>query len=118
MVDVASAYSDEKAGIETKLDEPVHRHHARFNLGEILPYPHDGPPARQPAGKGGHKTARRRALPPRLRKHFMHGAQSEPTLQTSIGLRMPEHRLAKRIGLAMDFEVLGFEAFDALAQGR
>jgi len=118
MVHVASAYSDEKAGIEAELDEPVHRHHARFNLGEILPYPYDGPPARQPAGKGGHKTGRRRALPPRLRKHFVHGAQSEPALQGRIGLRMAEHRLAKRRGLAMDFEVLGFEAFNAAAQGR
>ena len=80
MVHVGGAYSYEKAGIETELDQPAHRHHARFNLGEILAYPHDGPAARRPARKRSHKAGRRSALPAGCRKHLMHGAQSESAL--------------------------------------
>lgn len=110
---IGCTHGHEKARIETEFDKPAHRHRARFNLGEILPYPHQWPPACRPAREGGNKTGRRSALPTGLRKHFVHGAQSEPALQRRVGIRMSERHPARRIRLAMRLDAL-----DTAAQSR
>jgi hypothetical protein len=71
---VGCAYGHDKTRIKTKFGQPAHRYRARFNLGEILPYPHQWPAASGAAGKSGNKTGRRSALPASLRKYFVHGA--------------------------------------------
>jgi hypothetical protein len=96
---VGGTYRHEAARIETEFGQPAHRHRARFNLGEILPYPHQRPmwkfrcgdPAREP----GDKTGRRRTLPAGVRKHFVHRPQSETALQRRIGVGMSERHPAR-----------------------
>jgi hypothetical protein len=110
---IGSAHGHEKPRIKAKFGQPTHRHRARFNLGEILPYPHQGPPACGAAGESGNKTGRRSALPTGLRKHFVQGAQGEPALQRRIGIGMPEPYPARRTGLAVRLDAL-----DTAAQRR
>jgi hypothetical protein len=95
VVHIGCVHGHEKTWIETEFGQPVHRHRARFNLGEILPYPHQWPPASCPTRKPGNKTGRRGALPAGLRKHFVHGSQSKATLQRRVGIRMPERHLSR-----------------------
>ena len=110
---ICCAHGHEKARIKAKFGQPAHRHRARFNLGEILPYPYQWPPACGAAGESGNKTGRRSALPAGLRKHFMQRAQGEPALQRRIGIGMPEPHPARRTGLAMRLDAL-----DTAAQSR
>jgi hypothetical protein len=110
MVHISGADSDQKVRIKTQFGETAHRDRARFNLGEILPYPDHGPPCGGTIGKPRNKAGRYSALPPGFRKHLVHGAQSEAALQTRIGLRVSERHPARRICFAM-----GFDAFDAAA---
>jgi hypothetical protein len=112
-VHIECAHGHEKARIETESGQSAHGHNARFNLGEILPYPHKRPPACRPACEPGNKTGRHSALPADLRKHLVHGSQSEPALQRRVGIRMPERYPARRIRLAMRFDAL-----DTAAQSR
>jgi hypothetical protein len=111
--DIGRAHGHDKARIETEFGEPAHRHRARFNLGEILPYPYPGPPASRPPCEGSHKAGRGCALPAGLGKYFVHGSQSEPALQRRVGIRMPERHPARRISLAMRLDAL-----DTAAQSR
>ena len=104
MIDVGGAYTDEKTRIETQFGQPAHRQGARFNLGEILPDPDDGPPGGHATRKSRDKARRRDALPAGLRKHLMHHPQSETALQAGVGIRMPEHHLTRAIGLAMGLD--------------
>jgi hypothetical protein len=92
---IGCAHGHEKAWIETEFGQPAHRHRARFNLGEILSYPHQWLPAGRPAPKSGNKPGRRSALSSGLRKHFVHGSQSEPALQRRVGIHMPERHLSR-----------------------
>jgi len=99
IVHIGRAHGHEQARIETEFGQSAHRHRARFNLGEILPYPHHWPmwkfrcrhPAREPCDKAG----RRRTLPAGVRKHFVHRPQSEAALQRRVGVRMPERHPAR-----------------------
>jgi hypothetical protein len=95
VVHIGGAHGHEKTWIETEFGQSVHRHRARFNLGEILPYPHQWPSTCRPARKGGDKTGRRSALPTGLRKHFVHGSQCETALQRRVGIRMPKRHLSR-----------------------
>jgi hypothetical protein len=78
-VHVSCAHGHEKARIETEFGQSAHRHHARFNFGEILPYPHQGTPCRRTPREARDKTRRRRTLPP-FREHLMHRADRKPAL--------------------------------------
>jgi hypothetical protein len=96
---IGGAHRHDEARIETEFGQAAHRHRARFNLGEILPYPHQRPmwkfrcgqPAREPCDK----TGRGGALPAGVRKHFMHRPQSETALQRRVGVRMPQRHPAR-----------------------
>ena len=98
-VHIGRAHCHKEARIETEFGQSAHRHRARFNLGEILPYPHQRPvwkfrcghPPREP----GNKTGRRGALPAGVRKHLVHRPQSETALQRRVGVRMPERHSAR-----------------------
>jgi hypothetical protein len=113
-VHIGRPHRHEQTRIETEFTQPAHRHRARFNLGEILPYPHQRPmgkfrgggPAREP----GDKTGRRRTLPAGLRKHFVHRPQGEAALQRRVDLRMSERHPARRIRLAMRLDALDIAA--------
>jgi hypothetical protein len=39
-IDIGGAHRHEETRIETEFGQSVHRQRARFNFGEILPYPH------------------------------------------------------------------------------
>jgi hypothetical protein len=95
VVHIGCAHGHETAWIETEFGQPVHRHRARFNLGEILPYPYQWPPACGAARKSGDKTGRRSALPAGVRKHFVHGSQSKPAAQRRVGIRVPKRHLSR-----------------------
>ena len=95
IVHIGYAHRHEKARIETEFGQSAHRHRARFNLGEILPYPHQRPPRCRPAREPCDKTGRRGALPAGVRKHFVHRPQSEAALQRRVGVRMPERHPAR-----------------------
>jgi hypothetical protein len=110
MVHIGSANGDQEARIETEFGPSAHRDRARFNLGEILPDPHHGPPRGGTIGKSCNKTGRHSALPSGFRKHFMHRPQSEPALQVCIGIRVPKRHPAWRVRFAM-----GLDALDAAA---
>ncbi len=112
-VHVGGAHRHEKPRIETELGKSAHRHRARFNLGEILPYPHQWPHARRPARKPGNKTGRRSALTAGFCKHLVDGCQSESALQHRVGILMPELHLSGRTGLPMRLDAL-----DIFAQSR
>jgi hypothetical protein len=116
-VHIGCAHRHEKTWIETEFGEPAHRHRARFKLGEILSYPHQWPMwtfrCRHPAREPGDKTGRRGTLPAGVRKHFVHGCQSETALQRRVGIRMAERHPARRIRLAMRLDAL-----DTAAQSR
>jgi len=92
---IGGAHRHEKTRIETEFSQPAHRHRARFNLGEILPDPHQRPPGGRPTRKTSDKAGRRGTLPAGIRKHFVHRAQSETALQGGVGIRMPERHLAR-----------------------
>ena len=94
-VHIGGAHRHEEAWIETEFGQSAHRHRARFNLGEILPYPHQRPPGGRPTRKPRDKTRRRGALPARLRKHFVDRPQSETALQRRVDVRMPERHPAR-----------------------
>lgn len=110
MLNVGGMNTDETTRIETEFGKPAHRDRARFNLGEILPYPHQGPPCGDPVGKPCNKAGRHSALPSGFRKHFMHRPQGEPALQVCVGLRVPERHPAWRIRFAMGFDALDVAA--------
>jgi hypothetical protein len=110
VVHIGCAHGDEKTWIETKLSQSAHRHRARFNLREILPYPQPWPMAGQSACKGGGKTGRRGTLPAGFRKHLVHGSQSEPTPQRRIGIGMPERHLLRGIRFPMRLDALDLGA--------
>src|SRR5579863_1377012 len=110
MVHVGGADGHDKARIETELDEPVHRNGPRFNFCEILPDPHHGPSRGRAADEPYDKTRCRSTLPTGFRKHLVNGAQSEPTLQARVGLRMSERCPARWIRL-----IARLEALDAAA---
>jgi hypothetical protein len=92
---IGGAHRHQKTRIETEFSQPAHRHRARFNLGEILPYPHQRPPCRRPARKPRDKTGGRSALPAGVGKHFVRRAQSETALQRRVGIGMPEGHPAR-----------------------
>jgi len=94
-VHTGRAHAHQKAWIKTEFGQPAHRHRARFNFGEILPYPQQWPYAGRPAREAGNKTGRRSALPAGVRKHFVHGSQNEPALQRRVGMLMPELHLLR-----------------------
>jgi hypothetical protein len=112
-VHIGCAHRHEKPRIETELGKSAHRHRARFNLGEILPYPQQWPDARRPARESCDKTGRRSALAAGFCKHFVDGCQSEPALQRRVGIRMAERHLSGRTGLSMRLDTL-----DIAAQSR
>ena len=95
LIRIDGAYTDEKARIETQFSQPAHRDGARFNLGEILPDPNDGSPHGRATRKPRDKARRRDTLPAGIRKHLVHGPQSEPALQACIGIRMSKHYPAR-----------------------
>jgi hypothetical protein len=104
MIRISGAYTDEKTRIETKLSQPAHRQGTRFNRGEILPDPNDGPPRGHATRKPRDKARRRDTLPAGVRKHFVRGPQGKPALQARIGIRVPERRLTRRIRFTMGLD--------------
>jgi hypothetical protein len=94
-IDIGGAHGHQQARIETEFGQSAHRHRARFNLGEILPYPHQRPPCRRPARKPRDKTGGRGALPAGVSKHFVHRPQRETALQRRVGIGMPERHPAR-----------------------
>lgn len=112
-VHVGCAHRHEEARIETEFGQSAHRQRARFNFGEILPYPDQRPPRRRPSRKPCDKTRRHGALPATFSEHLVHRAQSEAALQRRVRLGMPERHPARRIGIAVRLDAL-----DAAAQTR
>jgi hypothetical protein len=112
-IHIRCAHRHQEARIETELGQPAHRQRARFNLGEILPYPNQGPSRRRPTGEPCDKTGRRRTLPAGVSEHLMHRAQSEAALQRRVRLGMSERHPVRPIGIAMRLDAL-----DAAAQTR
>jgi hypothetical protein len=110
MLDVGGVDGDEKARIKTEFGKPGHRNRARFNLVKILTDPNHWPSRGDAAREPRDKARRSRALPTGLPKHFVNDAQSEPSLQARIRLRMPKRHLARAIRLAM-----AFDTFDVAA---
>jgi len=96
---IGGAHRHQKARIETEFGQPAHRHRARFNLGKILPYPHQRPMwkfrCHRPARKPRNKTGGCGALPAGVGKYLVHRAQSETALQRRIGIGMPERHPAR-----------------------
>jgi hypothetical protein len=92
---IGGAHRHKETRIETEFGQSAHRHRARFNLGEILPYPHQRPPCRRPARKPRDKTGGRGALPAGVSKHFVHRPQRETALQRRVGIGMPERHPAR-----------------------
>jgi hypothetical protein len=96
---IGGAHRHEKTRIETEFSQPAHRHRARFNLSEILPYPHQRPMwkfrCHRPARKPRDKTGGRSALPAGVGKYFVHRAQGETALQHRISVGMPERHPAR-----------------------
>jgi hypothetical protein len=114
-IDIRRAHRHQQARVEAEFGQSAHRQRAGFDFGEILPYPHQGPPcARTPytPRKTGDEPGRRGALPP-LGEHFMHRGQSETALQRRIRLRMAERHATRRHAVRMRLD-----AFDAAAQSR
>jgi len=110
MIDIGGVDADEKTRIETEFGKPAHRDGACFNFRKILPDPDHGPPRCHASCEPRDKTGCHRALSPCFRKHLVQGAQSEPTLQTRIGLGVSERHPAQRMRRAVRLD-----AFDAAA---
>lgn len=100
-VDIGGAHGYQTARIEAEFGEASHRQRAGFDLGKILPDPHQRPPcgyapreaceSRKPRDEPG-----RHGALPSLGKHLMHGRQREAALQRHIGLGMPERHARGR----------------------
>ena len=112
-VHVGGAHGHEEARIETEFGQSAHRQRARFNFGEILPYPHQRPPCARPPRKACDKTRRRGALPAGIGEHLVHRPDSKAALQRRVRIGMPERHPARGVRIAMRLDAL-----DAAAQGR
>jgi hypothetical protein len=112
-VHVRRAHCHQEARIETEFGQSAHRQRARFNFGEILTYPHQGPPCRRPPRKARDKTRRRGTLPTRFREYLVHRPHGEAALQCRINVDMSERHSARRVGIAVRLYAL-----DAAAQSR
>jgi hypothetical protein len=112
-VDIGGAHGHQQARIKTEFGQSAHRHRARFNLGEILPHPHQRPPmSNRPSREACNESRCRRALPS-FREHLMHRADRKAALQRRIHIGMAEPHPAGCCGVGM-----AFDALDAAAQGR
>jgi hypothetical protein len=105
------------ARIEPELRQSAHRQRARFDIGKILPHPHQRPACsyssgKYSSGKTCDETGCRRALMS-LGKHLMHRGPREPAAQHRIGFRMAERHALESMQIAMRFD-----AFDIAAQSR
>lgn len=109
---IRRAHRHQQAGVQTELGQAAHRQRAGFNLGEILPHPHQRPPCRRSGRQPGEKPRRRGALPA-FGKHFMHRGYRETALQARIGICMPKRHAPRRTSLRGRLDAL-----DAAAQGR
>jgi hypothetical protein len=105
-VDIGGAHRHQEARIETEFGQSAHRQRARFNFGEILPYPNQRPPCRRPSRKARDKTRRRGAVPACIGKHLVHRTHGEAALQRGIRLGMTERHPARRVRIAMRFDAL------------
>ena len=112
-VHIRRTHCHQTARIETKFGPSAHRQCARFNFGEILTYPNQGPPCRHPPHKACDKTRRGGTLPACLGEHLMHCPQGKAALQHRIGIGMSEHHPFRGV-----CATIRFDAFDAAAQGR
>jgi hypothetical protein len=113
LIDIGGVDADQKARIEAEFGKSAHRDGPRFDPGKILTDPHQRPPYGHASCQSCDKAGRCRALSSRLRKHLMHGAQSEPALQAHIGLGVSKRHLAQTTRRTMRLDAL-----DAVAQGR
>jgi hypothetical protein len=111
-VHVGRAHHHHEPRIETELAPTVHRQRAAFAFGKILPHPQQRALRRNAMGQPCDEAGRRRAVTA-LRKHLMHRAARQPTLQRGIDVGMPQRHPIRRIGIAV-----GFDALDAAAQTR
>jgi len=112
-IHIGSAHRHQKTRIETEFGQSAHRQRARFNFGEILTYPHQGPPCRHPPRKARDKTRRCGTLPARFREYLVHRTYGEAALQCRIRVGMSERHSARRVGIAVRLYAL-----DAAAQSR
>jgi hypothetical protein len=112
-VHIGGAHRHQKTRIETEFGQSAHRQRARFNFGEILPYPHQWPPCRRPPCEPCNESRRHSTLPACLREHLVHRPQGETALQRRIGFHMAERHPAMAAGIAMRLDAL-----DVAAQGR
>jgi hypothetical protein len=110
--DIGSAYGDQTARIEAKLVKTARRQRAGFHFRKILPHPDQRFARRNSCRDARDKTGCRRALMA-PGKHFMHGGGRKPAAQPRIGRLVAERDLVEPAHIAM-----GFDAFDAAAQGR
>jgi hypothetical protein len=95
-VHIGRAYGHQQTWIEAEFGQSAHRQRARFNFGEILPYPHQGPACHRPSRKPCDESCRRGALAP-LGKHFMNCPEREATLQRCIDVHVPKRHPARRV---------------------
>ena len=73
-VHIGGTHGHKQARIEPEFGPSAHRQRARFNLGEILPYPNQRPPCGHPPRKPSDKTRRRSTLPACVSEHLVHRA--------------------------------------------
>jgi hypothetical protein len=112
-IDIGGAHRHEETRIETEFGQSVHRQRARFNFGEILPYPQQRTSRANAPGKPCDKTSRASTLPAGLGKHLVHRPHREATLQQRVGVGMAERHPVRPVRIAMRLD-----AFDAPTQTR
>jgi hypothetical protein len=112
-VHIRRAHRHKEARIKAEFGQPAHRQRARFNFGEILPYPHQRPAGGRPSREScisceacppreayppceayppreAYNEPRRRRTLPSLGEYLVHRTDGEAALQRGIGIRMTE----------------------------
>jgi hypothetical protein len=100
-VHIRRAHRHHEARIKAEFGQPAHRQRARFNFGEILPYPHQRPAGGRPSREScisceacppreAYNEPRRRRTLPSLGEYLVHRTDGEAALQRGIGIRMTE----------------------------
>ena len=96
-LDISRAHGDDLPWIEAKLAPTVHRQHAGFHLGEILPHPQQRFPRNDPARQTRNETRCRRCVTAAFGEHLVQRTAQQPAAQRRIGFGMAERNAPSRI---------------------
>jgi len=94
-VHIRRTHRHQEARIKAEFGQSAHRKRTRFNFSEILTYPHQRTPGRDPSRepcppREAYNKPRRRSALPSLGEHLVHRTHGEAALQRRIRVRMTE----------------------------